>query len=216
MHFVEKEWISTGKEILIMCNNRNVITKGAASLAPGPRLKQPPSQPQDRLLPQIMIKTWTSVGPEALSPNSESQWRSSWAWARAWPSLWQVTMARDSGSPCVRTQTVRGSGSESAASGWQWLRVKASRLITRGLCCRDVVLDPSSCGQPWSWGHVPVAEHIWYTYICHSLALAALILRPALVLRPCACRRTYMIYVHISFSCQCKGACSYIVACTSM
>ena len=93
---------------------------------PGPRLKPPLSQAQDSGRPQIMIKTWTSVGPanETLSP-------------RAWPSR-SVTriiisdrhgdpaqVTRDSGSPCVRTRTVLGSGSKSAASGWLWLLVKA-------------------------------------------------------------------------------------------
>ena len=60
----------------------NILARPQPWAGVAPRLKPP--QAQNRRRPQIMITrlgTWTSVGPEALSSQSESQWH--WAWARA-------------------------------------------------------------------------------------------------------------------------------------
>ena len=100
---------------------------GPGSVALGPRLMPPPSQAQDGRWPQTMIKTWTSVRPEALCPQWETQWH--WAWARAWPSRWPwlVTQAHPAFrlGPCeaqARSRRPRA-GSDCGSkpeSDWAW------------------------------------------------------------------------------------------------
>ena len=89
---------------------------------PGPSRVRDPSRsrlkPEDQQ-PQVMIRTCTSVGPEALGPRAGSLWRGLGAWTRAWPSLWSWPWLT------WRLDSDRGSGSELAASDWPWLRVKA-------------------------------------------------------------------------------------------
>ena len=74
------------------------------------------SGPRSWLEPEIQF------GPEALSPQSGSLWHG--AWARAWQSLWPWPWLTR------RLDSDQRSGSKSAASGWQWLRVKAGNRLS--------------------------------------------------------------------------------------